>query len=93
MSDEIEKMRAHVHVLNEELQKHFGTIAALEGAIHALMLSHCVSRRSAATPDAASFINRAAARVYLVPALKQHGLHPEYVTRRPDHFNYCSQRS
>ena len=40
MSDEIEKMRAHVRVLNEELQKHFGTIAALEGAIHALMLSH-----------------------------------------------------
>ena len=40
MSDENEKLRAHVRVLNEELQKHAGTMAALEGAIHALMLSH-----------------------------------------------------
>lgn len=40
MSDENEKLRAHVRVLNEELQKHSGTIAALEGAIHALILSH-----------------------------------------------------
>lgn len=40
MNDEIEKLRAHVRLLNVELQKQYGTIAALEGAIHALMLSH-----------------------------------------------------
>lgn len=40
MSEEIEKLRAHVRVLKEELQKHHGTVAALEGALHAVMLSH-----------------------------------------------------
>ena len=60
MSDEIEKLRTHVRVLNEELQKHHGTVAALGGALLTLVETH---------PNPALFLQKLAVNLEPTEAL------------------------